>query len=623
MLDIVLAVTYIALLIAALIVARSLTVFSATTFVTASFLGALIQFIGVGWRSFTLRELQIWVLIGLLIVLAVSLVVGRKDIRSRSAMVVTAISAIAVTGGFLLARLLAPSSPEVLSGVGYLINRPGAEDNAKWLNATSQLAQGFAVDSWANVGGPLIVVFTLCATLISALSVLLYGGVNQVAVAADTVLLAEHLLVIIAPFALAPVLEMRRKRDGQQRIPVPLSLLAIVILIAAVAWPLEFGHVTLQYTVLAFTLWIGVFLAQSRSWSMRALVTVGVALTAMVWFPIAPVAIASLVAVAAWSIRQRAWGILGAAVAAVILMAEFLSSAIRFAVGSPLSSAAPARTGGSIGGVTANTGVLPLFDSPGGTAIASTAILLITGISVIGALAHLSARNINHRALLVRFAPVVLLSAYAWGITIVDFWAVGAGPNYASLKVVYAAVLPILATTIAIAPLAIEPTKSGMTALRWGAGGAVLLVLTVDPFISRIAAQMRPELWPSTADFPYWAPAEVRPVGDQPLASNPIACVYLPPGAELPSALPFGQRAYSCSRMLAGLAGLETEADSIVQWQLRDWLNNANTWDEAYPYFTLMGPEVRSRSVTLLNGDDQVIGIEPFERLYTRFAPQE
>jgi hypothetical protein len=39
-------------------------------------------------------------------------------------------------------RLAAPGSPTPLSAVGYLVNHPLAEDNAKWLHLGAQLADG-------------------------------------------------------------------------------------------------------------------------------------------------------------------------------------------------------------------------------------------------------------------------------------------------------------------------------------------------------------------------------------------------------------------------------------------------------------------------------------------------
>ena len=624
MVEIAFALAYLGLLIASLLLARSIAIFAASVFVITSFLGALIQVLSVAGRDMTVSQLRIWVLVGLVLVL-VGAIVTRRGHRGRpQGLAIVAGSSGLIALVFLLTRLLAPNNPELLSAVGYLITRPGGEDNAKWLNATSQLAQGAPLDTWASVGGPLVVVFTLCATLIGAVSFLLYGGVNEVAVAAGTVLLAEHLMVVIAPFALAPLIAAGKRRGVLRRVPVPVALLATIILIATVAWPLEFGHVTLQYTILAFTLWIGLFLIPQTSALLRGLVTLAIALTSMVWFPIGPVAAIAVLAVVAWSLRTRAWKLLIASVVAIALLAEFLASALRFSLGIPSASEAPQRGGGGgAGGITASDGVLPLFNSPGGTAVASTMILILTAVSAFGAVAFFVQRGLPARSILRRFAPIVLLAGYAWLITIVDFWAVGAGPNYASLKVVYATVMPILAATIILALLALDQSVQHMTPLRWVAVAGVLVILTIDPFISRIAAQIRPALWPGTSDFPYWAPAEVRPTGDQPIASNPIACIYLPPGAETPSALPFGGRAYACSRLLTGLAGLDAEANAIVQWQLKEWLNNQNLWDSEYPFFTLLDPDIRARTVIILDRGDRVIGIEPFERLITRYKPTD
>ncbi|NKB42296.1 MAG: hypothetical protein GKR86_14905, partial [Ilumatobacter sp.] len=86
MIDIALAAAFIGLLVASLVLARSIAVFSVVVFVIAGFTGSAVQFVAVAWRSFTLRELQIVVLIGLIAVLVLTWMLGRRSDRSPRAL---------------------------------------------------------------------------------------------------------------------------------------------------------------------------------------------------------------------------------------------------------------------------------------------------------------------------------------------------------------------------------------------------------------------------------------------------------------------------------------------------------------------------------------------------------
>jgi hypothetical protein len=147
------------------------------------------------------------------------------------------------------------------------------------------------------------------------------------------------------------------------------------------------------------------------------------------------------------------------------------------------------------------------------------------------------------------------------------------------------------------------------------------MLLIFDTFFPRAVVQLKPNLWPTTqADpQPYWWPAEVKPTADQPLSANPIGCVYLPQGATVPSVLQDGPRAYSCTRILSGLAGQDVSAAGLVRWQLDEWLQNESIWNDYQVYMTQMPPEIRARNVIILDNDSKVIGIESLQTLMDRY----
>jgi hypothetical protein len=168
-----------------------------------------------------------------------------------------------------------------------------------------------------------------------------------------------------------------------------------------------------------------------------------------------------------------------------------------------------------------------------------------------------------------------------------------------------------------------------MTQLRWIGAGVVVALLMIDSLLPRAIAQARPQLWSPPIPFnntsgSYWWPADVNDSSVQTIASNPVACVYLPPGASVPSAIvPSGlsdaQRVYACSRLLAGLSGMDTAAQPIVEWLRREWLTNTPAWDPSYEALIGLDPEVLGKNVILLDEGSNVVGVETLSSLLERF----
>lgn len=632
----------IALAVLALLASRSLARFAVLMLFAVTTSGALLQFLGD--RSLLVNQslLSWWLVATGVALVGLCYYFGRMGnaaaLWRRSSNTILLSSSALLMVAFLVSRFLAPGSPSPLSSVGFFITKIAAEDNAKWLNASSQLASATAVDTWANVGGPLLLVMSFAATLIGALSYLLYGSVNEVAVSAGSVIFTQIFFVIISPFALAPIVEKTYKKltSGSQ-IPRVFSLLSIAILAASTAVLIQYGHITLQFTLLALTLWIGTFLAPIARFPARLLTTLSIVTLSMVWFPLAGlslvIALGSIgyfsqrLVRGAGSTRSPAIVSLLLSLGVFAITIKFLSSALRFSLGIGSSTEAVSALGAgggistAVGAISAPT--LPLFDSPGGTETVTTLILVLTLVSVLGLIWVRMGANSLTRSQFVILLPIVLAGGYALLIAFADFWAVGSGPNYGSLKVSFAVLVPILVVSLPFALLAFSIRSQPGGALGYSAVALIVVMLTLDTFFPRALLQLKPANWPSVAGSPYWYPAEVRDTGDQTLASNPIGCIILPRSATAPSALPSGQTMYTCTRLLSGVVGVETIAAPIVKWQLDEWLQNRGMWSEVHPAFSALPPEVLARQLILLDIDKQVVGLESLGGLLTRFPPLE
>jgi hypothetical protein len=620
--------------------------FAILTLFTVTVSGAILQFLSSHSLNVTFGVTQWWLLVTGLVLALLSIYYGRirgqAALWSRASNTILLGSSALIAVAFFTSRLLAPGELAPLSSVGFFVQKVAAEDNAKWLNATSQLADASVIDTWANVGGPLLLIMSFAGILIGAISFLLYGSVNEVAVSAGSVIFTQVFFVVIAPFALAPIVEKTyRKIAGGAQLPKLYSLLSIAIISASNAVLLTYGHITLQFTIIAITLWIGAFLAPISRFPARLFTTLGVIATSLVWFPLAGLSLVILLGALVYFGRglfsgpreSRKSSAIGFALSLMLgaLTIEFLNSALRYSLGVDSVSAAPAvgeSVSGFAGGISAavrsiTAPTLPLFDDPGGTEQITTVLLVLTLVSVLGLVWVRVGKNTFTRGRLIPFIPIALVGGYALAIAFADFWAVGDGPNYGSLKVSFAVFLPILVCSLPFALMTFHRGSARVNGLGVGAAALIVIMLTLDTLFPRAVLQLKPSNWPGITGSPYWYPAEVRNTGDQALSSNPIGCVMLPRGAIAPTGLPQGQLIYTCTRLLAGVAGVETLAAPIVKWELDEWLQNRTMWSEVHPQFSALTPEIQKRALILLDGDRQVVGLESLGVLLNRFPPLE
>jgi hypothetical protein len=168
-----------------------------------------------------------------------------------------------------------------------------------------------------------------------------------------------------------------------------------------------------------------------------------------------------------------------------------------------------------------------------------------------------------------------------------------------------------------------------MTLTRWIGVAGVIVLLSVDSLLPRAISQIRPERWSPPIPFDntsgsYWWPADVNGAAEQTIVGNPLACVYLPedsavPTAIVPSGLSDPQRVYACTRQLVGLAGLDTQAQPIVDWLRREWLSNTPAWSDVYDGLAALPDEVLDKQVILLDDGSNVKGLESLRSLLQRF----
>jgi hypothetical protein len=510
------------------------------------------------------------------------------------------------------------------------------EDNAKWLNLTSQLAAGEELSFVGGyAGGALTVVLAIAATVARVVSVAAYGGVNQVGVAVQAVIGSSFLLIALAPLALAPIVEAkfppRPTTVVRQRIPAPAVWVGALILATGSAALTFFGHLSLQLVLLMIVLWFAVFLARGPEPYGRILGTAIAVSAGVVWFPLNLFSLALLVGIAlaliVWSIQRLRIGRLPDAWAWAILVLTLVSawdglvSSTLYALGIGASGPPPTASG-PLRGAAVPADTASLFASPGGTETPTALLAALAGVSVLGAAVLLSRSNAPQKALAARMAPIGLFAGYAVLIGFGDALLTASGENYPTLKIGFAAVIVVAAATAPLAIAALDPAATSMTLTRWVAIGAIVLVLATDSILPRAIAVVSPKIWEQPTDgLPYWSVFEVQASADQPISELPIACTFLPQGAEFPTGNIDGQHAYNCTRLLVGLNGRDARDGSVLDWIRTDWLSNGNYWNDWSPVMQGAAPEIRNKRIVLMGADKNVIGYETLQGLLERFPP--
>ena len=549
--------------------------------------------------------------------------------------------------------------PAYLNPVSFLMGHAVAEDNAKWLDFAAYLASGDPITQSVAMGGPLQLFLVFVATVMGVVSQVALGGYNEILVAANTVIYGQFLLVALAPLALAPLAEAWIRRptaDGsgrRTRIAWPLIWTGALVLVSAVLLATAYGHLTWQYTAIITTLWSSTFLVASRVPRAALLTSLAVAAGMTVWLPMNVIAIVILigwlVVLVARGIRggRAGWDPIGLGLVLVVGIAiwEPIRSSVDFVLTSTptAASAVLAGLGGGVRSAAAVVGAMPgfgwihtgladstLFEAGGGTEKATPILAAMVAVAAIAA-AVVASRQGRGRTVYVRLLPVGLLAGFAVALNMLDQWATGSAPHYGSLKFTFLATIVILAACLPVALMLLDPRKSGMTLARWTAVGAVVFLLIVDSMLVRSIAAARPQQWSPPIPFnnpqSYWWPADVNGEAAQPVADNPVACVYLPQGAKAPSAildsqLSDPQRVYSCTRLLAGLAGEDAGAQPIVDWLRREWLSNTRAWVNVHGYLEGMPDAVLDRPVILLDDGSNVIGLESMRSLLDRYPAE-
>ena len=631
MTDLVLVVLFIALPVLTWWISRNATVTAVSIALGFGLAGNLVQTTiawGFDWNVRGLQFLVVAVLVILMVLFATLNRVGFPggEYSRLNQFAIVGIPALAIGGFLVLMRLMAPDAPGSLTAVGYLVNHPLAEDNAKWLNLTSQLAQGSDISFNGYAGGPLLLVMGVVAALISLLCTVLLGGVNEVAGATHPLLGTQFLLIALVPFAFAPFAHHGFLGSGMasRRISVGAIWTGMFVVFLASAVVTSYGHLSLQFVLLVLILCGSVFLMEFP-FLVKLSSALVVVTTASVWLPLNVLAFGIVAAGFIVVISRRSLtGFFVLLFTAVVSWDAVFSSALYvLGIGSGSGSAAEVTGDSGTTGVEVPSGEIAasahLFQAPGGTEVVEPLLGILAVISVL-AVVWLFVRyrpGFDWRSS-APLLPLTVFGLYTLAITVGDAVITGGAPHYGGQKIMFAFIVMAIAVTLPVALTVFENQV-----LRGLAIGSVVVLLSIDSILPRALSALSPVLWPSvnTAEPQYWSGAEVNGTGDQPISISPIACFTVPPQSQVPTALPFGQESYACTRLLLGLNALEGKAGYVPEWLQTDWLSNRSNWNEYFDALDASSDLLGNRAVIQMGPERQLVGLQPWSMVLGRNTP--
>jgi hypothetical protein len=393
----------------------------------------------------------------------------------------------------------------------------------------------------------------------------------------------------------------------------------------------KFGHLSLQFVLILTVLWATAFLVAAPR-RLLLMTTLAIATTASVWLPLNVLGVVLLVIAVIVTVRARDWRGLGLVLITLLVTFDSLFSSVLYFLGLQVSfgsaDAADVSDAVSSGAslVSIDTGDTVasstlLFQSPGATEIAQPLLAGLALLALIGAVVVVQRLGVARGV--ARFFPALALIVYFVVISSGDAVMSGSAPNYGSNKFGFAVAITLAAAYVPIAAMVFDTSERRMTAVRWILAASVLVVLTLDTLLPRALSTLSPKLWAGvdSASPAYWTAAEVKDRPDQPLSSQPVACLFTPPQTQVPTSLPLGQESYSCTRLLLGMTGLEGMDGRLTAWLAQDWTTQRTHWDELYPALAENSSALADRQVISMDTNGGIAGFTTLREILTRNVP--
>lgn len=487
----------------------------------------------------------------------------------------------------LLLRVLLARPTGILRQGGVLVDLPHfypGEDNAKWMNILSQITQGKEIEI-GGVGGVMVIFLATCWFITKAFTGLLALPFNQQSLVFNAQFVASAGLALCAPLVLVShSASIKKIRNISTFMPL---VVAIAFLSASLFRISFLGHLSEELTIVLFAMSLSVIAASDALLSEVNLAWLLLSFGSTVWlglhfFSLVVLAGATgLVLIHQFSLvnRQRVqW---------LWFLALFLPMSV-------------------VWGTYRYTHITPvyltsLFNAPGAVDAAS---FWQGAVAVIVFVLGLCLWNLSDDTwpAMDRTLPPLMVVGYFLLVAINDQWRTSK-LNYGSTKLWF--IVSVVLVTAYLVP-AVQTISETLQRPLMGIRVATVCLAVVTVFIldgtfGPLMNNLRSEIWSgyaSAQDHSFRDFVRTTTAMPQDLNQGPIGCVL----KKSDGTLGINTETYSCTRFLVSLAGIETECNRVIEWQL-----GVTPGDLKSTLMTVQ-PRVRSRLFIQLNEQNLVTG---------------
>ena len=553
-------------------------------------------FFGIKWTSNLVRLLFI---VSLVACSTLAIRVGRNN-TERSLMkqfVAVGLPALGIFGFILYSRITAKNQLHgLLTSIHFIIK----EDNAKWTNVTSLITQGKFLGI-VDIGGVLTAYLVVCQSVIKTIFPILRLDTSEISLSISTVVCGQLGLIIASPLFLLPITKiLNNNRNIWKSIP-GFWLSSLVIAGGSAAFQ-SFGHLSSQLVLVVGVYSIGLLLTSGTISHDGELITfIGLfclVATSSIWLPYQLLTgVIPLIALGVFiSLRLRSHRLDIAVFASIPLMLSLMAIPIAVDTFNYLTLT--------------DTNLQNLLVAGGATHTATPVLLLLPVFllfstlmardKLVSAEHTISDRESNYE----NYTILAFVGLFTVVVIYFDYLRSGFS-NYGSLKVQFMCSLFLLITLIPIAITKVTnfevPTRGFIVSCA--CSSLLLFAVSSDVTFSSLPQKFRSQQWPENAawskDLNWQAWITDMSENRKKLSEIPIAC------GEFIADEPYWNvngETYVCTRQLHALAGLESTAGALVEWQLR------GDWAKSVGYLRALPENIKSRNVLVLT-EGKVVGM--------------
>lgn len=463
----------------------------------------------------------------------------------------------------------------LFAGAGRLA---AAEDNAKWINFSSNVAQANLLNFNDGTSGGLAALILITSAFVSYVSEAFFGGINVPGITIQSVLISHNLLLVLAPLAITPaafsIWGVSAKWEPKlskfyKKCGIGIAGLFSVFAVAA---PMAYGHLSFEFILVFLIFWATYVVNNRLNSKYLFLISFIGSSVALVWLPLPNFAIViAATGIVIWLVFSRQRKTMRSYIQGFLLV---LSATLTLWLSTPMlqylaHTTAPPQLSTAPTGNQSNSN-FDLVVAEGETMVAGKIEFLLLVFCLVGMIfAITKTPNSERFSKSISVYPIIYLLGYACAVSAYDFYIASEGwPHYGARKLIYGFVCICIAVLL---PIVIFLLVQISEKKQWMSGLALVLIAGTifssgsfrrSSFLFTIGAWTTFETRNPTPGVGFETWLELASPGNSPstLDNYPILCVE----TDKTGIIVGVTDQYYCSRFLIAMHGLEATGNILL-----------------------------------------------------------